>query len=85
VNVRRGKGPDFAEAAEALRITTAQIFAASQAGSVLVVVYTPAEDGSMPFWRALLERDADGIMVVKGAPIEIGTPDDIQDLLEGGA
>jgi hypothetical protein len=85
VNIRQGKGPDFAEAAEALRISTAQIFAASQAGHVLVVVYTPAEDGSLPFWRALLERDADGIMVVKGAPIEIGTPDDIRDLLEGGA
>lgn len=78
-----GNAPDFAEVAEALQINTTQVFAATVADNVLIVIYTPDQDGKPPFWRASMERDADGILVVKGAPVVLDTPDQWRFLTEG--
>lgn len=63
------KSSDFAEYAEALKINTSQIMAASVADqSHIVILYTPDLEGRPPVWQAALGRDADGILVVKGEP-----------------
>lgn len=61
-------GPDFAEAAEALQITTGQIILASVSQERVIVLYTPDRDGQPPVWRAELQRDADSLYVVVGDP-----------------
>lgn len=81
MRVRYAKGPDFAGAAEALRIRTSQIFAASAHNDVLVVVFTAREDGMPPFSRAELVSDDDGILVVRGTPVELDTPMELRHLL----
>jgi hypothetical protein len=64
-------GPDFAEYAEALEVNTSQIIMASVDRPVAIVFFTPAVNGDPPVFRAELERDAEGLLVVKGAPAEI--------------
>lgn len=79
--VEWGTGPDFAEAAEALGIDTSQIVLASVSEPTMVVFFTPDEDGLPPVWRAEIERDTDSVLVVKGAPLRVETPDQLS---EGG-
>lgn len=63
------RGPAFAEYAEALKINTSQVFAASPFDqSHIFVLYTPDPEGRPPVWQAMLARDADGLLVVKGEP-----------------
>lgn len=70
-NTEWHKGPDFAEVAEPLGITTIQIIAAMNPDTDRVVVlYTPAEDGTPPVYQARLHRDRDGILRLSEIPTD---------------
>lgn len=64
-----GRGPDFAEAAEALELRTDQVMAMLQEDGKVLVVYTPVEGTVL--WRVLLERDADGILRKASDAVEV--------------
>ena len=80
--VKWSSGPDFAELAEALAIKTDQIVCA-MVEETIVVFFTPDSTGRLPIFRASLERDADGILVVKGAPKKVNLPPELHGLLGG--
>ena len=65
------RGPDFAEVAEALGINTSQVLLATLSQREIIVMYTPDPEGKPPIWRAELGRDADDVLVVMGAPLEL--------------
>lgn len=75
-------GPAFAEVAEALGINTNQVLLATVDHGIMIVLYTPDVDGRPPLWRAEMQRDADGLIVVMGDPVEIEMPPHLRDLLE---
>ena len=59
----------FAEAAEALGVSTTEIMAAMPVGRSFAVLYTPGidaedEDWDGPIYRAILRRDKKGVPVV---------------------
>lgn len=79
-NVRFGSGPDFAEVAEAIGVSTGDVLAArpSEEGETYTVLYSPdgqAEDPEVLGCR--LTRDADGILV-KGPDVSRGHWSDIK-------
>lgn len=83
--IRVARGPDFAEVAEALGVSTYQIMAASWAKDGVLVLFTPnlrqdwtpdapdADEQARAF-KALLKPDADNILRPFGPPTEVPRP-----------
>lgn len=73
--------PSFAECAEALGCTTADIMAVQMRGADCIALYTPAPNDPM-IWGALLQRDDAGILRVKAEQPRPGLAQEIQAALE---
>jgi len=66
------RAPEFAEIAEALKLSTDQIVMARVGDPRgILVMYTPDEEGRPPFWRARLVRDDNDLLVIDGTPEEL--------------
>jgi hypothetical protein len=67
------KGPDFAQVAEALGVTTGQILMAQAAQGGVVSAYytlTPAEDDTL-MHQVSLKRGQDGILIQASQPVPL--------------
>lgn len=79
IEVKQGRGPDFAEVAEVLEVRTNQIVGLKQDGRRFIVLYSPylAEEPDLDdpeqtkVFAAGLERGADDVLVLFGEPEEV--------------
>ena len=72
-NIQWGRGPLFAEAAEALQLNTGQIMAMVEHGTLHVFFSNESdfgEDDDNRIFLATLLRDEDGILRPTGPPVE---------------
>jgi hypothetical protein len=71
--VEWGRGPDFAEVAEALRIPTDQIVGmlATEGSGDVTAMYSTGSGDAPPVYAARLRRDADGVLVPVGEHLHV--------------
>lgn len=66
--IRWARGPEFAEIAEALEITTTMIAGMQVEKGSYLVMYTPDYPEDDTLWSVALRRGSDGILVKNSLP-----------------